>query len=214
MPVAPLRSEAARTHRAVACRALRSHVERAAVGRNARRPRGSVRLRRRRFWGTRRSMWSRNVPGFLSPRERVILLTVARSEGFEPGRLDTGYEKKNVLEHLACERLIKRAVKELGDPVLFDAWLLRYPVGSEIPAHVDPPIDGLSHVRLNALVLAGQGGLLYLDGAEAPLDEGEALLFRPDVVRHQVTRVERNPRLVFSVGANVPEDQARALFAH
>lgn len=158
-------------------------------------------------------MWHRVEPGFLSPRERVVLLTVARKEGFEPGRLGTGYERKNILEHIACERLIKRATAMLGAPLLVDAWLLRYPVGSEIPAHVDPPLEGMCHVRLNALLLAGEGGLLYLDGAETPVDEGDALLFRPDVVRHQVTRVERNPRLVFSVGANVSEAQALALFS-
>ncbi len=158
-------------------------------------------------------MWHRVVPGFLTPRERVVLLTVARKEGFEPGRLGTGYERKSVLEHLACERLIKRASVLLGAPLLVDAWLLRYPVGSEIPSHLDPPIEGMCHVRMNALVLAGAGGLLYLDGAEAQFDEGDAQLFRPDVVRHQVTRVERNPRLVFSVGANVSEAHALSLFA-
>jgi hypothetical protein len=162
------------------------------------------------------SQWVRELPNWLTPRERVVLLTVARSEGFEPGRLGTGYQKKNVREHLACERLIKRAARALGDDALLgammDAWLLRYPVGTQIPAHTDPPIDGMAHVRLNALVLAGEGGLLYLDGAEADFSEGGALLFRPDLVRHQVTAVARNPRLVFSVGCNMPEERARALF--
>ena len=158
-------------------------------------------------------MWTRVEQGFLSPRERVVLLALARGdEGFEPGRLHTGYQKKNVLEHLGCERLIKRARALLGEPLMVDAWLLRYPVGSEIPAHVDPPIGGMCHVRVNALVLGSIGGLLYLDGAEAPLDEGDALVFRPDAVRHQVTKIERNPRVVFSVGANVPEAHARGLF--
>jgi hypothetical protein len=160
-------------------------------------------------------VWIKSVPAFLSPRERVVLLNVAKKDdGWEPGRQGTGYEKKNVLTHLACERLVKRAVGELFAPTLVDAWLLRYPVGSEIPAHTDPPIDGMCHVRLNALVLAsGAGGVLYLDGNEQIFDEGDALVFRPDVVRHQVTTVEKNPRLVFSVGANVSEGEARALFA-
>jgi hypothetical protein len=159
-------------------------------------------------------VWIKSVPGFLSPRERVVLLNVAKNDaGWEPGRQDTGYEKKNILEHLACTRLIKRAAAQLFDPALMDAWLLRYPVGSAIPAHTDPPLEGMSHVRLNALVLAGQGGLLYLDGNEQIFDEGDALVFRPDLVRHQVTAVERNPRLVFSVGANVTAEQAQALFA-
>lgn len=158
-------------------------------------------------------MWIRSIPGFLTPRERVVLLNVAKRTTWEPGRQGTGYEKLNVLGDVACMRLVKRAAKELFEPELMDAWLLRYPVGSDIPAHTDAAIDGMCHVRLNALVLGSLGGLLYLDGAEQIFDEGDALVFRPDLVRHQVTPVERNARLVFSVGANVPEAQARALFA-
>lgn len=158
-------------------------------------------------------MWTRTLPGFLTPRERVVLLTVARSEGFEPGRLETGYERKSVLEHLACSRLIKRATEALHGPSLLDAWILRYPVGSSIPAHTDPPIEGMCHVRLNALVLAGQGGVLSFNGAPVRFDEGDAVLFRPDEVLHEVSPVARNARLVFSVGANVPVEHARALFS-
>lgn len=159
-------------------------------------------------------MWSRALPGFLTPRERVVLLNVARNDsGWGPGRQGTGYEKKDVLEHLACERLIKRARLALGDPLMVDAWLLRYPVGSAIPAHTDPVPDQLHHVRFNALLLAGQGGVLYFDGDEQIFDEGDALLFRPDVVKHQVTEVQRNPRVVFSVGAVVDEAHLRRLFA-
>lgn len=157
----------------------------------------------------------RILHGFLSPRERMAIAALARSGAkrgaFEPGRQGTGYEKLDVRELPAAERLIRRCVKELGDPLLFDAWLLRYPVGSEIPVHTDPPAPGLHHVRLNALAITGSGGVLYIDGAEVPLDGGDAYLFRPDLMRHQVTRVEQNERLMWSVGANVDEAHARRL---
>lgn len=157
----------------------------------------------------------RVLPAFLSPRERIAIASLAkaaaRDGGFEAGRQGTGYEKRNLLETMAAERLVKRCLQVLGEPVLFDAWLLRYPVGSEIPVHTDPPIEGLCHVRINALALAGAGGILYVDGAEVALDAGDAYLFRPDVMRHMVTPVAGNERLVLSVGANVDEAHAQKL---
>ena len=149
------------------------------------------------------------VAGFLNPRERVVVANLARKGGFTAGRQATGYEKRDIVDDLMAERLIKRALKELGEPVLFDAWVLRYPIGSEIPAHTDPPVEGMCHVRLNALALGCEGGVLYVDGAEIPLESGDAYVFRPDLMKHMVTKVERNERLMFSVGANV--DRAHAL---
>lgn len=153
----------------------------------------------------------RVLTGFLSPRERVVVANIARTGGFEPGRQGTGYEKKNLLDDAMSARLVKRCWQALGEPVLYDAWLLRYPVGSEIPVHTDPSLDGMCHVRINAMALAGAGGLLYIDGAEVPLDTGDAYLFRPDLMRHMVTKVERNERLMLSVGANVELAHAKNL---
>jgi hypothetical protein len=151
------------------------------------------------------------VAQFLNPRERVVVANLARTVTWEPGRQGTGYDKASLLDSIMAERLVKRCLKELHDPVLFDAWLLRYPVGTDIPAHIDPPIEGMCHVRINAVALAGQGGVLYVDGAEIPLDTGDAYVFRPDVMKHMVTAVERNERLVLSVGANVDPAHARRL---
>lgn len=153
----------------------------------------------------------RIVAGFLSPRDRVVVANLARMGGFEPGRQGTGYEKKSILDVIMAERLIKRCLRELGDPMLYDAWVLKYPVGSEIAAHVDAPLEGMCHVRINALSLNGEGGVLYVDGAEVPLDGGDAYVFRPDVMRHMVTKVERNERLMLSIGANVDVEHARRL---
>ena len=148
---------------------------------------------------------------FLSPRDRVVVANLARAVTFESGRQGTGYDKASLLDVIMADRLVKIARRALGEPLLYDAWLLRYPVGSEIPVHTDPPIEGMCHVRLNALALASDGGVLYVDGAELPLDGGDAYLFRPDVMRHMVTKVEANERLVLSVGANVDVDHARRL---
>jgi hypothetical protein len=154
------------------------------------------------------------LTGFLTPRERIVVSVLARNkEAFVEGRQGTGYLKRDLLEEVTSERLIKRCLAALKDPALFDAWLLRYPVGAEIPAHTDPPMAGMCHVRINALALSGRGGLLYLDGQEVPLDAGDAYIFRPDLVRHQVTAVEGNERLMLSVGANVTEEHARLLFS-
>jgi hypothetical protein len=69
----------------------------------------------------------------------------------------------------------------------------------------------MCHVRINALALEGAGGVLYVDGAEVPLSTGDAYVFRPDVMRHMVTAVERNERLMLSVGANVDEEHAKKI---
>jgi hypothetical protein len=154
----------------------------------------------------------RVLSGFLSPRERVVVSVLAKKDGFEEGRQGTGYLKRDLLEDAGAERLIKRCLEKLNSPVLFDAWLLKYPVGTEIPAHTDPPMPGMCHVRINVLALGGRAGILYLNGEEVPLDTGDAYIFRPDIVRHQVTAVEGNERLVLSVGANVTAEHAAALF--
>ncbi len=153
----------------------------------------------------------RLVPGFLSPRDRVVVANLARAGAFEPGRQGTGYEKASLLDSIMGERLVKKCLAALGGPLLYDAWVLRYPVDTEIPEHADPAAEGLCHVRINALALGGAGGVLYVDGAEVPLDAGDAYLFRPDVMRHRVTRVERHERLVLSVGANVEAEAAKSL---
>ena len=157
-------------------------------------------------------MIPRLLPGFFGPRDRVVVATMAHAaakrDAFSAGRQGTGYDKLDLLDSPTAERLVKKCLRELGDPLLFDAWLLRYPVGSEIPVHTDPPAPGLCHIRINVLALPSVGGLLYVDGAELPLDSGDAYVFRPDVMRHMVTKVEQNLRLVFSIGANFDEDHA------
>lgn len=153
----------------------------------------------------------RVLSGWLSPRERVALNVVAKREGWQPGSKGTGYHKLDLSDDVATGRLVRRAREALGAPVLFDAWLMRYPVGSELPAHTDAASGDLCHVRLYALALGSAGGLFYIDGEEVPLEDGDAVMFRPDLQRHQLTTVERNQRLVLSVGAQVTAEHARGI---
>ena len=151
------------------------------------------------------------LPGWLTPRERVALNVVARRSGWQPGSKGTGYEKLDLMGDVATTRLVRRALEALGGPELFDASLVRYPVGCAMPAHVDAATPGLCHVRLQALALGSTGGLFYLGGEEVPLDDSDAVVFRPDELKHQLTVVERNTRMVLSVGAEVTVEHARRI---
>ncbi len=153
----------------------------------------------------------RTLPGWLTPRERVALNVVARRSGWQPGSKGTGYQKLELMGDVTTLRLVRRALEALGGPEQFDASLVRYPIGCAMPAHVDAATPGLCHVRLQALALASAGGLYYLGGEEVPLDDGDAVLFRPDELKHQLTAVECNPRMVLSVGAEVSVEHARRL---
>ena len=100
------------------------------------------------------------------------------------GRQGTGYDKLL----LAC----------LPWPLPFDCYLIRYPIGSEIPQHVDPAGDR-RHFRLNVVIKASPEGGEFV--CERPLFETSRVkFFRPDVSPHAVTRVEGGPRYVLSVG--------------
>lgn len=158
--------------------------------------------------------WER-LPAFAADGALLDALVALAARGaWTGGRQGTGYEKAALPPaselSAAVVRLLERAQAAV-DPGgraahRQDAWLLRYPRGASVPRHVDPPLDGgLAHVRLNLLVRAPErGGLLRCDGTEVALTAGDAVLFRPDVVVHEVSAVEVGTRLVLSVGANVP----------
>lgn len=135
---------------------------------------------------------------------------LADGPGWEEGRQQTGYRKLDLrasgefpmagMFHAAMDLL------QPPNPALYDHWLLHYRTGDAIPPHYDPPMgDGLAHWRLNVLVEAGEGGMLYLNGAECLLRPGDAVLFRPDRVEHAVAVVTAGRRLVWSLGTNRAE---------
>lgn len=100
------------------------------------------------------------------------------------GRQQTGYEKML----LATARF----------PVRFDLYLLRYPTGSSVPAHVDP-VDGQRHFRLNVVLREAELGGSFT--CVRPIFETRRLkLFRPDVSEHSVSPIQQGSRLVLSLG--------------
>lgn len=103
---------------------------------------------------------------------------------WKKGRQEGGYE----IFPFLYSRLLKA-----------DGYLLRYPVGSSIPAHVDP-VDPLHmHFRLNVeLWPAKRGGELVC--ARSIFRWGPINFFRPDESIHSVTEVEAGVRYVLSFG--------------
>lgn len=103
---------------------------------------------------------------------------------WQRGRQASGYDKMLFLK--------------LPWPLPCDAYLLRFPPGSEIQAHTDPVASG-RHYRLNIVIRkAGAGGEFVCD---APIYASSRVnLFRPDACVHSVTRVESGCRYVLSLG--------------
>lgn len=140
--------------------------------------------------------------------EALDSLGMAETPLWEAGRQGTGYERL-ALRSLVDQdplygHLADRALRAIGAPHEnhWDMWIIRYPDGSSIPPHKDEAtIYGLRHRRLNALVRRPHAGGDFIVGRTAfALSAGDAVLFYPDEVTHEVTKVE-GVRLVFSVGA-------------
>lgn len=147
------------------------------------------------------------LPDFLSLKDRWTIREVSqeRFDQYEPGRQGTGYFKLFVKDHPRLQWLIQRSLSILEKPAedeFWDAWLLRYPSGSYIPRHLDEAeMFGKKHHRMNAIVdNGGIGGTLVVYNEEITLLSGDAYVFRPDIMPHEVTRVEGQDRLVWSVG--------------
>lgn len=83
-------------------------------------------------------------------------------------------------------------------PIGFDSYIIRYPVGSEIPPHTDP-VKELRHFRLNIVIKRSKVGGRFV--CQDPIFETERIkLFRPDKSEHSVTRVEGSSRYLLSIG--------------
>lgn len=121
-------------------------------------------------------------------------------------KLSRTHELENLLVAMPC----------LG----YDAYFLKFGIGSRIPPHVDPvpAASNTQHWRLNALLTEHGGGRVrlggtcdgdYVDvGVELDLEVGDAVVFRPDAVRHSVAEVTSGERLVWSVGCLLPSPVA------
>ncbi len=136
---------------------------------------------------------------------------------FTGGRQAGGYLKASLDDLVAVNGLcgpLQQLSRLLGDPPAVDRYWLVYPMGSSIPAHTDPsPADGLVHVRANLVVGVAEGGAFEADGAIIELGIGDAVVFRPDLVVHQVTMVTRGTRRVLSVGTVMTAEAAAAVLS-
>jgi hypothetical protein len=104
-----------------------------------------------------------------------------------PGRQGTGYRKLH-----------------LGQGARWDAWIINYPAGHGIPAHVDPLPDR-RHLRLNLTILTG-GSRLVADATWFRLGE-RVIVFWSDR-RHRV-EPGAGRRIVISVGFSLPAAHAK-----
>jgi len=103
---------------------------------------------------------------------------------WKPGRQKTGYD--SFLLFL--------------NPFLipFHVLILRYPEGSCIPPHKDKA-KNFKHYRLNFLIKeAKKGGRFITEGAF--YQSRFVNFFRPDLHKHEVTKIEIGSRYVFSIG--------------
>tara|TARA_Y100000310_G_scaffold254637_2_gene261758 strand:+ start:3715 stop:4056 length:342 start_codon:yes stop_codon:yes gene_type:complete len=81
-----------------------------------------------------------------------------------------------------------------------DLYLLHMPEGSEIEPHTDP-VDGKEHHRINLIIKAPRiGGWFFARGPHQTWLKGRVIRFRPDLVRHEVIRVDQGSRWVLSLG--------------
>lgn len=147
----------------------------------------------------------RIIRGFLNENTVLLLGTLERDSviRFEPGRQGTGYLRARVPAQVVgvlqtrSREEFPRTDFELGH----DCYLVKYPEGSSIPVHVDEAPLGFEHYRLNAVVQKPlEGGQLLVEDKAIQLDVGDAYVFRPDIERHQVERIVRGERLLWSVG--------------
>jgi hypothetical protein len=98
---------------------------------------------------------------------------------WESGRQGTGYLKM-----------------VLRQGSFYDIFLIKYPVGTHIPAHIDP-VPGKKHFRLN-IRLKGENNF----NGMSLFNFGRITLFRPDITPHSVKQVTKE-RLILSIGVAV-----------
>lgn len=81
---------------------------------------------------------------------------------------------------------------------LFDIYLVKFPVGCCLPAHVDEVETG-KHYRVNIILWpALKGGKFRCENCIVDLPFLK--IFRPDVNEHEVTLIEKGTRYILSFG--------------
>ena len=103
---------------------------------------------------------------------------------WQKGRQNTGYEK-----------MLLATAKW---PLAFDVYLLRFFPGHEIASHKDEVQKG-EHHRINIILKSAKEGGEFI--CKDSIYESKWLkYFRPDVSEHQVTKIIKGNRYVFSLG--------------
>lgn len=142
------------------------------------------------------------ILNFLSLEEQIKLREYTGLV-WEDGRQGTGYLKAAVPDAQFRELKIK-SLRVLGADLKdkHDCYLIRYPVRSRIPPHLDDAPFGTEHWRLNAVIQAPEiGGIFGVETRSVDLLERDAVVFRADKLRHRITTVYGNTeRFVWSVG--------------
>ncbi|APU88992.1 hypothetical protein Rctr197k_197 [Virus Rctr197k] len=152
------------------------------------------------------------VSPFLLPAEVLAVREVSKQvRGWISGRRNTGYEKLELneghIERYNFQSFLERARSLLpsgaGVVAAADAYLLWYPNGAYVSPHIDDDDTSTAISRLNVLITKPKlGGILIIEGREVLLEEGEGVIFRPDVQQHSVTPVV-GERLVLTFGVAV-----------
>lgn len=145
------------------------------------------------------------IPHFLATTDIELILHWANTScGWTRGRQNTGYDVLPIKQEAAFSHLIQRALHHVGPHFedFYDAYLIRYQIGDYIPPHKDAAaLAGKRHHRLNAVAAcADEGGELHIQGERVEFPLGAAVDFFPDEEEHEVTRVIRGQRILFSVG--------------
>lgn len=103
---------------------------------------------------------------------------------WEAGRQTSGYDKMLLLTGMY--------------PLPFDVYALRFPVGSEILEHVDTVEKG-RHYRFNIILKKSKVGGLF-NCSNCIFETNRIKLFRPDISKHSVSKVQEGARYVLSIG--------------
>lgn len=146
---------------------------------------------------------------FLTPEDITKFLQyidMLVESDYQPGRLGSGYEKVNIKAWTDdfFEMIKERARRTITSKPIktWDAWLICMPDSSWINPHVD--ICSGEHHRLNACIQSSdRGGAFSIEGQQVVIPPGCAIVFRPDLMRHEVSMAVGKPRWMLSVGVAV-----------
>lgn len=106
------------------------------------------------------------------------------------------------LQHIvnACELALMRAAGVDRLPGK-DQFFIYYNVGDVVETHLDKAAPGSEHWRCNLVLQQAEvGGILTMGEKEVELCAGDMYVFRPDLVSHGVSAIEKGSRLVWTTG--------------